>query len=164
METANPRAENSEAFMLAGLQALIASLREEQKKTFDLLRASELRADESARRIDLIAREIEEGLLLFDRDGFISLANSVVRTLLSIDVWSRRRYQEVLGPNSELTRRVAACLAEGGITRHEEVHYHTPRGDDVCLMVTIVPLWGRGGEISGALCLLKARASEGQSS
>jgi len=150
-----PRAENSEAFMLAGLQALIASLREEQKKTSDLLRASELRSEESAARVDLIAREIEEGLLLFDRQGFIGLANPAVRTLLSIDTWSRRRFQEVLGPGSELARRIATCLADGGVTRREEVDYRTPRGNDLRLVVTIVPLMGRGGEISGALCLIK---------
>jgi len=150
-----PRAEESEAFMLAGLQALIASLREEQKKTSELLRSSELRADECARRIELITREIEEGLLVFDREGYISLANSLARTLLSIDVWSRRRYQEVLGPDSELAQRIATCLAEGSITRHEAVQYQTPRGDDLRLIVTITPLLARGGEISGALCLIK---------
>ena len=150
-----PRAEDSEAFMLAGLQALIASLREEQKKISELLRSSELRADECARRIELITREIEEGLLLFDREGYISLANSLARTLLSIDVWSRRRYQEVLGPDSELAQRIANCLAEGSVTRHEAVQYQTPRGDDLRLTVTIAPLLARGGEISGALCLIK---------
>ena len=35
-------------------------------KTQDLLRASELRAEESARKAELLAREIEEGLLIFD--------------------------------------------------------------------------------------------------
>jgi len=155
-----PRAADSRAFMLATLQGVVADLREEQKKTQDLLRASELRAEESVRRAELIAQEIEDGLLVFDREGFIGLANPAARTLLSIDVWSRRRYQEVLGSGSELARRVETCLANATTTRHEAVEYRTPRGDDLQLRVTVVPLLGRGGEISGAVCLVKKNRRE----
>ena len=100
------RTENSQAFVLATLQGLIADLRADQKKTQDLLRASELRAEESARKAELLAREIEEGLLIFDGQGFISLANPAAHTLLGIDVWSRRRFQDLLGAGSGLARRV----------------------------------------------------------
>lgn len=150
-----PRAEDTQSFTLAALQGVIASLREEQKKTQELLRASELRAEESVRRAEVIAREIEEGLMVFDREGFISLANTAARTLLAIDVWSRRRYQEVLGPDSELARRVESCLGNATLTRREAVEYRTPRGEDLRLIVTVVPLLGRSGEISGAVCLVK---------
>jgi PAS domain-containing protein len=153
-----PRAENSQAFVLATLQGVIAGLREEQKKTQDLLRVSELRAEDSARRAELLAREIEEGLLIFDEQGFLSLANPAAHALMGIDVWSRRRYQEVLGMGSDLSRGVEACLATGTIMRGEAVEYQSPRGETLRLTVTIVPLTrqGTGGEeISGAVCLLK---------
>jgi PAS domain-containing protein len=151
-----PRAENSQAFALATLQGVIASLKEEQKKTEDLLRASELRAEEGRRMAGLIVQEIEEGLVVFDRQGFISLVNPPARALLGIDIWSRRRYQEVLGAASELTRRVETCLANGTVIRGEAVEYQTPSGDALRLFVTIVPLKSRGEEISGAICVVRS--------
>jgi PAS domain-containing protein len=153
-----PRAENSQAFALATLQGVIASVREEQKKTANLLRVSELRAEESARKAELIAREIEEGLVIFDGQGFISLANPASHALLEIDIWSRRRYQEVLGAGSELARRVESCLTNGTVTRGEALDYQTPGGRTLRLIVTIVPLTRQltgGEEILGAVCLVK---------
>ena len=153
-----PRTENSQAFVLATLQGLIADLRADQKKTQDLLRASELRAEESARKAELLVREIEEGLLIFDGQGFIGLANPAAHTLLGIDVWSRRRFQDLLGAGSDLARRVETCLENGVVTRGEPVEYQSPRGEALQLLVTVVPLTRQstaGEEIYGVVCLVK---------
>jgi PAS domain-containing protein len=49
-----------------------------------------------------ILLEIPWGVMVFDRQGFVTHANPAVRTLLGIDTWSRRRYAEIFGPQSAI--------------------------------------------------------------
>lgn len=157
-KTPSPRTDNSQAFVLATMQGVITGLREDQKKTQDSLRACERRAEESARQVELMAREIEEGLMIFDAQGFLSLVNPAAHALLGIDIWSRRRYQDLLGAGSELARCVDSCIANGAVTRAKVGMTHLSSGEALRLNVTVVPLTrpaAGGEEIYGAICLLK---------
>ena len=60
----------------------------------------------------------------------------------------------MLGENSELTRLVGRCLAEGKIFRREQVDHKTPAGETRHLGVTISPVRRGDEKISGAICLL----------
>src|SRR5207245_7732607 len=65
-----------------------------------------------------------------------------------------RRYSEVLGQDSALTKLVAECLDTGKIFRREEVEHVPPAGDTRHLGVTISPIRRGEGKISGVICLL----------
>lgn len=158
LKSAAPRAGGDAAFVLATTQGVIADLKKQQKETQELYRAAARRADEYAQRLEAIAQEIGEGLLVFDREGFVSLTNSAARTLLEIDTWSRRKYPEVLGPESPLTHLIRACFQTGTTTRPERIAHRTERGEARFLLVSVRALRARSGDINGVVCLLRAGA------
>ncbi len=150
----SPRVENVAPFMIATMQAVIANLKEEQKKLVDLHRAAEERAEQSARINEIIAREMPTGLLIFDREGFLMQVNPAARALLQIDTWSRRRYPEILGTQSKLTARIQAGLETGRTTQWELIEDATRAGKTRALKIFLSPYHARAGKISGIVCLL----------
>jgi PAS domain-containing protein len=149
-----PRAEEATAFGLAALQGVIATLKEQQQELQERCRAAEGRAEMNTRTMETILQGMDQGVLVFDREGFISMTNHAARALLGVDTWSRRRYPEVLGPESQMTGLVWECLQRGAIARQQTLEYHTPHGGVVSLAVSVLPLQGRNGGIEGAVCLL----------
>ena len=87
--------EDEAAFTLATVKAVVTQLKTEQKTMQEKLGAAERRADENARQFELLAREIHQGLIIFDPQGYIAFSNPLVRTMLAMDTWSRRRYAEI---------------------------------------------------------------------
>jgi PAS domain-containing protein len=152
---ATPRAEDATAFGLAALQGVIASLKEQQQELQERCRAAEVRAEMKARTMETILQETDQGVTVFDREGFLSVANPAARALLGVDTWSRRRYPEVLGPESQMTGLVRGCLERGTSARQETVKYHTPRDGVISLAVSVLPLQGRNAEIETAVCLFR---------
>lgn len=150
----SPRVENETTFALAAMQGVITRMKEQEKELTDLRRAAEQRAKESARISENIIREMPSGLMVFNREGFITAANPAVRTMLGVDTWSRRRYPEILGPQSNLAAHIRECLATGKTTTRETIEYMTPRGDVRLLGMSLSSFHGTSGELDGAVCLL----------
>lgn len=150
----SPRVENETTFALAAMQGVITRMKEQEKELTDLRRAAEQRAKERARISENIIREMPSGLMVFNREGFITAANPAVRTMLGVDTWSRRRYPEILGPQSNLAAHIRECLATGKTTTRETIEYMTPRGDVRLLGMSLSSFHGTTGELDGAVCLL----------
>lgn len=150
----SPRVENETTFALAAMQGVIAQMKEQEKELNDLRRAAEQRAKESARISENIIREMPSGLMVFNREGFITAANPAVRTMLGVDTWSRRRYPEILGPQSNLAAHIRECLATGKTTTRETIEFATPRGEVRLLGMSLSSFHGTSGELDGAVCLL----------
>ncbi|HEV2350217.1 MAG TPA: ATP-binding protein [Terriglobia bacterium] len=150
----SPRIENEASFAMAAMQGVIARMKEQEKELTELRRAAEQRAKESARISENIIREMPSGLMVFNREGFITAANPAVRIMLGVDTWSRRRYPEILGPQSSLAAHIRECLATGKTTTRETIEYLTPRGDVRLLGMSLSSFHGAGGELDGAVCLL----------
>src|ERR1035438_7213393 len=89
------RVEDEAAFTLTTIKSVVTQLKADQKESQEKLLAAERRADENTRKFEIIAREIEHGLTVFDAQGYISFSNPLVRTMLNVDMWSRRRYPEI---------------------------------------------------------------------
>ncbi len=150
----SPRTGNDATFAMATMQGVIAKMKAQERELTGLRRAAEQRARESTRISENIIREMPSGLMVFNREGFITAANPAVRTLLGVDTWSRRRYPEILGPESGLAAHIRECLETGKTTTRETIEYTTPRGDVRFLGMSLSSFHGPGGEVDGAVCLL----------
>jgi PAS domain S-box-containing protein len=149
-----PSLDNPSAFMTASMQAVIQKLREQEKELAALHRRDRERAQQTERLSEAVTRNMPAGLLLISSAGLITSANPAAEAALDVHALAYRRYAEVLGKESALSRLLAACLAEGRTFRREEVEYKTPQGELRRLGVTISPILAKSGQVTGALCLL----------
>ena len=148
------RTQNPSAFMAASMQGVIQKLRDQEKELERLHRIEKERAAHTERLSEEVTRNMPAGLLVVNATGIISSANPAAEQALGIRALSFRRYSEALGEDSELTRLVAECLAEGKISRREQVQHATPAGEHRYLGVTISPIRKGNEKINGAICLL----------
>ena len=149
-----PRTENPSAFMAASMQGVIQQLREQEKELERLHKIEKERAEQTERLSEEVTRNMPAGLVVVNATGIISSSNPAAEQALGIRGLRFRRYSEVLGQESELTRLVAECLESGRIFRREEVEHVPPAGDTRHLGVTISPIRRGEGQISGVICLL----------
>ena len=150
-----PRVQDQTAFVAAAFQGVVKDLKEQQQKLEQLLRASEQRADANMRQIEVISREMGEGLVRISSEGFIVFANPTARSLLEMAVLSHRLYTEVFGADTKLCESIRACLEAGVVTRRQQVDYLCPNGKTRPLLASVIPLATRQDTIEGAICLLR---------
>lgn len=149
-----PRVENASAFVTASMQGVIKQLREQEKELERLRKIDRERAEDTARLSEEVTRNMPAGLVVVNATGIISSANPAAEQVLGTRGLGFRRYSEVLGEKSELTRLVAACLLNGSIFRREQVTHEASNGDTRLLGVTISPIRRGAENINGAICLL----------
>ncbi|HET7152084.1 MAG TPA: ATP-binding protein [Candidatus Acidoferrum sp.] len=152
--TSTPGTENASAFMTASMQGVIQQLREQERELERLHKIEKERAEQTERLSEEVTRNMPAGLVVVNANGIISSSNPAAEQALGIRGLGFRRYSEVLGPETELTKLVAECLATGKIFRREEVEHMPPAGDTRHLGVTISPIRRGEGKISGVICLL----------
>jgi len=150
----NPRSDNPAAFMTASMQAVIQKLREQEKELEALHRGEKERAQQTERLSEEVTRNMPAGLLLLNSAGLITSANPAAEAALGVKSLVYRRYSEVLGADSRVSRLIAGCLEGGRTFRREEVEYLTPSHELRELGVTISPILKSPNEVTGAICLL----------
>jgi PAS domain-containing protein len=153
------RVENEAAFTLAALQAVIAEVKNELKTAQERLSAAERRADQDARKFEFIAREVDEGLMVFDREGFITVSNAHVSNLLAVDTRSRRRYSEILESIPRLVEMIGASLEAAVEIRREKVEYQNWEGSKRAMEVSVFPIRDKRGETEAVACLFREASS-----
>ena len=151
---APPRTENPSAFMTASMQGVIRQLRDQEKELERLHKIERERAEHTERLSEEVTRNMPAGLVVVNATGIISSANPAAEQVLGIQTLGFRRYSEVLGEKSDLTRLVAECLTKGSIFRREQVEHLAPGGESRLLGVTISPIRRGVEKINGAICLL----------
>jgi hypothetical protein len=149
------RDEDDTAFIIATLQAVIAQLKTTGKHLGEKLAAAERRADQNARQTDMIAREIDEAMIIFDAMGFIAHASAPVREALAIDTWSRRRYPEVLASMPSVAEMVSACLETGVETSQELVEFAGRDESARKAAVAVLPVRDRVGSVEAVVCFFR---------
>jgi len=149
-----PSSDNPSAFVTASMQAVIQKLRDQEKELAALHRRDRERAEQTEKLSEEVTRNMPAGLLLISSAGLITSANPAAETALGLRALNYRRYSEVLGAESPLSKLVTNCLAEAHTYRREEIEYNTPTGEVRQLGVTISPILSASGGVSGALCLL----------
>ena len=151
---APPRTENPSAFMTASMQGVIRQLRDQEKELERLHKIERERAENTERLSEEVTRNMPAGLVVVNAMGIISSANPAAEQVLGIQTLGFRRYSEVLGEASDLTRLVGECLTKGSIFRREQVEHEAPGGESRLLGVTISPIRRGTEKINGAICLL----------
>src|ERR1700683_2168139 len=121
--------DNPTAFMTASMQAVIQKLRDQEKELAALQRRDRERAQQTERLSEAVTRNMPAGLLLISSPGLITSANPAAETALGVHALVYRRYAEVFGKESALTKLLANCLADGRTFRREEIEYTTPTGE-----------------------------------
>ncbi|MGH9743282.1 MAG: ATP-binding protein [Candidatus Acidiferrum sp.] len=154
ISTAAPSTENPSAFMAASMQGVIRQLREQEKELERLHKIERERAEHTERLSEEVTRNMPAGLVVVNATGIISSANPAAEQVLGIRGLGFRRYSEVLGEKSDLTRFIGECLTKGSIFRREQVAHESPGGESRLLGVTISPIRRGTEKISGAICLL----------
>lgn len=149
-----PSTDNPSAFMAASMQAVIQKLREQEKELEALQRRDRERAEQTERLSEAVTRNMPAGLLLINSAGLITSANPAAGTALEMGALTYRRYTEVFGSDSPLTKLITGCLAKAQTFRREEIEYTTPSGELRHLGLTISSIVNSAGGVSGALCLL----------
>lgn len=161
-----PATDNPITFMSASMQAVIQRLREQEKELARLNQLERERAQQTARLSEAVTRNMPTGLLLINANRLITLANPAAEKALGRSGLAYRRYAEVFGPDSPLTRLLDQCFAESHTFQREAVDCKTPEGDLRHLGVTISPILSPSassaaslegqpqGKAAGALCLL----------
>jgi len=150
----SPRTEDPSAFMAASMQGVIRQLRDQEKELERLHKIERERAEHTERLSEEVTRNMPAGLVVVNALGNISSANPAAEQVLGIRGLGFRRYSEVLGEKSELTRLIGECLAKGSIFRREQVKHDEPGGETRLLGVTISPIRRGAEKINGAICLI----------
>ncbi|HEV2489975.1 MAG TPA: ATP-binding protein [Candidatus Acidoferrales bacterium] len=166
-ESFRVKPENPSAFVTASMQGVIQRLRDQEKELERLHQLEKERAQESERMSEAVTRNMPSGLLLVNSNGMIASSNPAAEAALGIRGLQYRRYTEILGADSPLTRMLAACLRDGQTFQRDEVPHTTPAGERRQLGVTISPVYRpvrdtllRGPaappvqRLTGALCLM----------
>ncbi|MHB8502669.1 MAG: two-component system sensor histidine kinase NtrB [Candidatus Acidiferrales bacterium] len=154
ISTAAPRTENPSAFMTASMQGVIRQLRDQEKELERLHKIERERAEHTERLSEEVTRNMPAGLVVVNATGIISSANPAAEQVLGIRGLGFRRYSEVLGEKSGMTRLVGECLTKGSIFRREQVEHEAPGGEARLLGVTISPIRRGTEKINGAICLI----------
>jgi len=169
----SPKADiaNPSAFMTASMQGVIEKLRAQEKELARLHLLAQERAQESERLTEEVTRNMPTGLLLVNATGAITSTNPAAEDALGIRTLRYRSYKEILGPESDLTHMLTACIRDGKTFQRGEIEHMTSEGEVRHLGVTISPIYRnvrgpvrlsheaalpQAGEmkVSGALCLM----------
>ena len=133
--------ENPSAFMAASMQGVIEKLRSQEKELARLHLLAQERAQESERLTEEVTRNMPTGLLLVNATGAISTTNPAAEEALGIRALRYRSYKDILGPESDLTQMLTACIRDGKTFQRGEIEHLTSDGSVRNLGVTISPIY-----------------------
>jgi PAS domain-containing protein len=142
------------AFMSSALQGVIKDLRLKEKGLTESLRAAERRAEEQARIIENLGAILPAAFCVINREGLITLWNPLLHSLLKVDVWSRRHFEDVFGPDSQFAALLRDCVANGRTCHGEKVEWVTSPAETKTLCVSAIPWRTHHSDICGIVCLL----------
>jgi PAS domain-containing protein len=148
------RVTDDMAFMSSALQDVIKDLKSKEKELTESLRAAERRVEEQAHILENLGALLPVAFCVINREGLITLWNPLLRSLLKVDVWSRRHFEDVFGPDSQLAGLLRDCLTNGRTCQDEKVEYAVAAGETKTLCVSAMPWHTQHGEIGGIVCLL----------
>lgn len=147
--------DDEPAFTLATVNSVMTQLKNDQKSSQEKLVVAERRADESTRKFELLAREIDYGLMVFDTEGFVSFSNPLARKLLGVDTWSKRRYEETFQYLPDLSSIIGVCFRAGVETRKRAFKVSGMDGKERVVEASVLPSHDRSGALEFVVCLVR---------
>jgi PAS domain-containing protein len=155
---AKVRVEDEAAFTLATVKGVIAQLKADQKVTQEKLVAAERRAEENTHKFELLAREIDFGLMIFDAEGFITFSNPQARKVLAVDTWSRRRFGEIFHDIPAFAKLIGECVETGAEARKRTIEFQGPDGGMRRVEVSVLTTRDRSGAMEVVACVFRELA------
>jgi PAS domain-containing protein len=149
------RLDDEATFTLATVKGVVTELKTEQKAMQEKLIAAERRADENTRKFEVLAREFEHGLMILDAQGFVSFSNPLVRKVLAVDTWSRRRYAEIFHDIPALSEIIGACFETGTEVRKKTIKFQGSDGSKRRVDVSVLPTRDRSGAVEFVACVFR---------
>jgi len=153
--TPNVRFQDENAFTLTTVKAVVSQLKADQTAMQEKLTLAERSAQESLRRFELVAREFEHGLMIFDAQGFITFSNPIIRKILGVDTWSRRRYGEIFSEIPAFTELIGNAVQTGTETRNSLFEFRGSDGTGRQIDVSVVPIRDRMGAVAFVACIFR---------
>ena len=154
------RSENETAFVSATVQGVIADLKGREKLLTELCRKAEERATFSRNALEAIASHLPYPLLVFDRAGFLALANAAARGWLHIDVWSRRKYSDLLSADSPLALAVEGVLSSGVRGAVTSAEFAGAESEKKLFSARVASFGDWSGEAAGVICIVQEKKDE----
>ena len=151
----NVRFQDETAVTLTTLKAVVTRLKVDQTAMQEKLIVAELSAQESLRRFELVAREFEHGLMIFDARGFIAFSNPIIRKILGVDTWSRRRYAEIFSEIPALSESIGNALQTGTEVRSSVFEFQGSDGSKRPIEVSVLPSRNRTGSVESVICIFR---------
>ena len=142
------------AFMSSALQGVIKDLKLKEKGLTESLRVAVRRAQEQARILENLGVILPVAFCVINREGLITLSNPLLHSLLKVDVWSRRHFEDVFGPDSQLAVLLRDCVANGRTYQGEKIEYAVAPAETKTLCVSAMPWRTQHGDFGGVVCLL----------
>jgi PAS domain-containing protein len=158
LEEAKPekvRLKDEAAITLVTVKGVLTQVRAEQKVTQEKLAAAERRAEENARKFELLSREIDFGLMIFDSEGYIAFSNPQVRKVLAVDTWSRRRYAEIFHDMPALIEIIAAGFETCTEARKKVFEFQGWGESKTAVEVAVLPARDRAGRLEFVACIFR---------
>src|ERR1035441_7201269 len=151
----NVRFQDETAVTLTTLKAVVTRLKVDQTAMQEKLIVAELSAQESLRRFELVAREFEHGLMIFDARGFITFSNPIIRKILGVDTWSRRRYGEIFSEIPALSELIGNAVQTGTEVRSSVSEFLGADGSKRPIEVSGGPSRSRTGSVESVICIFR---------
>ncbi len=149
------RPEDEAAFTLTTIKSVVTQLKAEQKTLQEQLAAAERNAEATTRKLELLAREIEQGLIVFDAQGYIALSNPQARKMLAVDTWSRRRYSEIFEGIEGLPDLVQHCGDDGTERGEISIAVQNQDGTSRQIQAIALPSRDRMGALESVICVFR---------
>ena len=149
------RLEDEAAFTLTTIKGVVTQLKADQIATQEKLVVAERRAEENARKFELLAREIDLGLISFDAQGYISFSNPLVRGMLGIDTWSRRRYAEIFHDIPALSALIGNGFETGAGIKRQAIEFQCLDGSKRLVEVSVLPSQDLSGARESVTCVFR---------
>jgi len=143
------------AFTLSAIKSVVTQLKADQNTLREQLAVAERNAEERSRKLELLVRETADGVIIFDAQGYVTLSNPQVRTLLAVDTWSRRRYPEIFQNHPTLAKLVGNCFENGIEVREKTVEIQMQDNDARQLQISALPTRDRMGALESVVCIVR---------
>jgi PAS domain-containing protein len=157
------RVEDEAAFTLTTIKSVVTQLKTDQQALQEQIIAAVRRAQENARKFELVARELEHGLIVFDVAGYVSFSNPLARKMLIVDTWSRRRYTEIFREIPALSDLIGSCFETGTEVRRNPIEFQIPDGSKRRVEASVLPIRDQSGAMESVTCIFRnATASSAQ--
>ncbi|HEY3347931.1 MAG TPA: histidine kinase dimerization/phospho-acceptor domain-containing protein, partial [Nitrospirota bacterium] len=141
------------SFVVNTFHTVVSELKEKEKELQDLKYRAEVRAKSIETYNESVLKNIQSGVITFDKTGVVVTSNKAADEILNTDAGSLvgRICSDVFAEESWITSLIDRTLSEGKTERRGEGELHSAPGGTKWIGVGTSPLMGPDGLLDGAI-------------